>query len=118
MTEQNYTPQLGELGCTEAPASLTVKATIRGYDVLFTLRDTSGRALLDKLMPLLDKLAELGATPAANGNGHGEHAAAGNGAETRVCPIHNAEMRKREKDGQVWYSHKLADGTYCRGGAS
>ena len=115
MTE-NYTPQLGEAGCTEAPASVTVKATIRGYDVLFTLRDTSGRALLDKLMPLLDKLAELGATPAANGNGHGN--GAGHGAETRVCPIHNAEMRKREKDGQVWYSHKLADGSYCRGGAS
>jgi len=116
MTEQNYTPQLGEAGCTEAPASVTVKVNLRGHDVLFTLRDVSGRALLDKLGPVLDKLAELGATPVGNGNGHGN--GAGHGAETRVCQIHNAEMRKREKDGQVWYSHKLADGSYCRGGAS
>jgi len=24
-------------------------------------------------------------------------------------------MRRREKDGKVWYSHKLADGSYCKG---
>jgi len=116
MTEQTYTPTLGEAGCTEAPASLTIRFAIRDFDTLLSLRDVSGRALLDKLGPVLDKLAELGATPAGNGNGHGN--GAGHGAETRVCPIHNAEMRKREKDGQVWYSHKLADGSYCRGGAS
>lgn len=30
------------------------------------------------------------------------------------CPIHECEMKRREKDGQVWYSHKTKDG-WCNG---
>jgi len=32
------------------------------------------------------------------------------------CPIHKVEMKRREKDGQVWYSHKTKDG-WCGGQA-
>ena len=32
------------------------------------------------------------------------------------CPIHNVKMKRREKDGQTWYSHKTKDG-WCRGQA-
>jgi hypothetical protein len=35
--------------------------------------------------------------------------------DTMVCELHNAEMKLHSKDGQTWYSHKLADGTYCKG---
>ena len=37
-------------------------------------------------------------------------------AMATFCTIHNCEMKRREKDGQVWYSHKIA-GTddWCRG---
>ena len=37
-------------------------------------------------------------------------------ASASFCTIHNVEMKRREKDGQVWYSHKIA-GTedWCRG---
>lgn len=37
-------------------------------------------------------------------------------ASASYCTIHNCEMKRREKDGQVWYSHKIA-GTddWCRG---
>ena len=31
------------------------------------------------------------------------------------CSIHNEPMERREKDGQSWYSHKLPDGTWCKG---
>jgi len=33
-----------------------------------------------------------------------------------VCPLHGVQMTKHEKNGDVWYSHKLDDGTWCRGG--
>ena len=32
------------------------------------------------------------------------------------CPIHKCKMKRREKNGQVWYSHKTKDG-WCRGKA-
>ena len=32
------------------------------------------------------------------------------------CPIHKVKMKRREKDGGVWYSHKTKDG-WCRGQA-
>lgn len=34
-----------------------------------------------------------------------------------MCTIHNEPMQRREKDGASWYSHKLPDGTWCRGAA-
>lgn len=30
-----------------------------------------------------------------------------------ACPDHGVEYQRYEKNGKVWYSHKLADGTYC-----
>jgi len=37
-------------------------------------------------------------------------------ASASYCTIHQCEMKRREKDGQVWYSHKI-EGTddWCRG---
>jgi len=37
-------------------------------------------------------------------------------SDERTCPIHGVPMRRHERDGDVWYSHRLADGTWCRGG--
>ncbi|GAG14678.1 unnamed protein product, partial [marine sediment metagenome] len=39
----------------------------------------------------------------------------GTASSTR-CTIHNCDMKRREKEGQVWYSHKI-EGTedWCRG---
>ena len=31
------------------------------------------------------------------------------------CPIHECDMKKYEKDGKVWYSHKVDDDTWCKG---
>lgn len=39
-----------------------------------------------------------------------------------ICPKHGAVMRKREKQGDTWYSHQVTDENgeahYCRGYAS
>jgi len=32
-----------------------------------------------------------------------------------MCPIHEVEMKKHEKEGETWWSHKLDDGTWCNG---
>ncbi len=95
---------------TEAPASVTVRFTLRGYDTMLTLRDVSGRELLAKLGPALDALEGMGAQAGGAGNGH----AADNG-DVKMCALHGVAMKRHEKNGQSWYSHK--DGAaWCRGG--
>jgi len=34
-----------------------------------------------------------------------------------ICSIHGVEMGRHEKGGDTWYSHRLADGSWCKGGA-
>ena len=36
-------------------------------------------------------------------------------ADPGWCQIHQCAMTRRERDGKVWYSHKVADGTWCKG---
>jgi len=38
--------------------------------------------------------------------------------ERPVCSIHNVPMERREKDGDVWYSHRLSEGSWCKGGGN
>ena len=54
---------------------------------------------------MADRLEDIGAV----GNGGGSvqsHGAA-------WCDIHNCEMKRGDKNGQVWYSHKVGD-KYCK----
>ena len=37
-------------------------------------------------------------------------------ADPAWCPVHNCQMTRKEKNGDVWYSHKAPDGSWCRGG--
>jgi len=32
-----------------------------------------------------------------------------------MCSTHKVPMKRRTKDGEVWYSHRLADGSWCKG---
>ena len=97
----------------EAPASMTLRFELHGYDILFTVRDESGRDLLGKIGAVLSELDKMGAKPLGgrpNGNGNG------NGAETKACPVHPGEtLRKHTKDGRSWWSHRLGDGSWCKG---
>ena len=115
---------LAQAGVTEAPASLTVRAMVRGYDVMLTVRDVSGRDVLAKLGPVLDALDAMKAPSGGNGhatgasNGNGDAKASpqpGNGDGEHVCPIHGVAMSRYEKDGRTWYSHRLWDGHWCKG---
>ena len=35
--------------------------------------------------------------------------------ESPYCHAHKAVLKRYERNGQVWYSHKTADGRWCRG---
>jgi hypothetical protein len=42
-------------------------------------------------------------------------AAAASLPETVLCSLHNEPMKLRTKDGDFWYSHRLQDGSWCKG---
>ena len=93
----------------EAPASMTLRFELHGYDILFTVRGESGRDLLGKIGAVLGELDSMGAKPlGGRGNGHS------NGIGAKMCPVHNVPLKRRERDGQTWWSHKTEDG-WCRG---
>lgn len=94
---------------TEAPASWNTRyVTPEGFICQITLRGETGKDLLEKAGIALAFLLEHGFQPDQkpnnNGNGPGKQ-----------CPIHHVEMRRFEKDGRTWYSHKADDGAWCRG---
>ena len=101
----------------EAPASWNVRYTLGGYDCQLTLRGDNGSEVLIKATAALKWLTDNGAnpTPSHNGNGDGHTT---DQPDMKVCELHNAEMKLHTKDGASWYSHKLADGIYCKGKAT
>lgn len=99
---------------SEAPASWNVRYTMNGYVCQFTLRGDTGSELLPKAEAALAWLAEHGAIPEKL-NGNGGAPAPAPKAEGSFCQIHNCEMKQHTKDGKSWWSHKLDDGSYCKG---
>jgi hypothetical protein len=114
MTDENNT--LTPVTFQEAPASWSTKYIDQsGFECQLTLRAINGSDLLKKAGVALKTLIDAGSKPV-------ENCSSSNGKSTEkpqmtVCEFHNAEMRRHEKDGKVWYSHRLADGTYCNGKA-
>jgi len=108
MSEQTFT-------FTEAPASINVRFTWRGFDTMLTLRDTSGKALLDKMAVALDALEKMGAEP----TGYRGNSQNNNNGEAPLCPTHGQPM-KPSKYGGWFCAVKIADddgagkAIYCR----
>lgn len=101
---------------TEAPSSATIRCTIRGYSVLFTLRNDSGRELLPKLDAAITALEKLGAKP----NGYQSAKPSGGDENAPMCPTHGTKMLPSQH-GSGWYCPKKVaddDGTgkpvYCK----
>ena len=91
----------------EAPACWnTSYVTQDGFVCRITLRGETGKDLLEKAGVALSYLMEHGFQPERNNQRR----------DTKPCPIHQAEMKKFEKNGKSWYSHKLDDGSWCNGG--
>lgn len=84
----------------EAPAACTLKFQVEGVDVLYTMRDTSDDALFARIKRILPRV-QAKAKEAQD--------------SMPQCPIHNVPLQRYSKNGQVWLSHRTADGQWCRG---
>lgn len=87
----------------EAPASANCHVMIAGRQVQVTLRDTDETRLLARLTALLAlyPVEQAAVSPGESREGW--------------CPVHQVQMRRSEKDGRSWWSHKAEDGSWCKG---
>lgn len=91
----------------EAPASCCLKFQMNGIEIMYTMRDCNDDLLYARVRRILPKIMEKTASkdgteqPPAN--------------ETHQCSKHNVPMKQYTKNGRTWFSHKTADGQWCRG---
>lgn len=88
-------PALGE-----APCSVNCHLTVAGVQVQLTLRGVSK----DEVLARLERILERYARPESLEPGEG------------WCAKHGVQMKLNEKHGKQWWSHRLADGHWCKGG--
>lgn len=103
-------------------ARFTVRMQRGGFPCELTITDGDTKSLMERGLAALAWLAEQGFEPlAAQPPAPSEPQAtpaprlADGTPDPAWCPIHGVAMRRREKNGDVWYSHRLEDGSYCRG---
>jgi hypothetical protein len=105
-------PVVASVGLPEAPASVNVYVEIGGRKVQVTLRDMDEQRLLVRLEALLARypVSEAAETPQAPAT-----------PPEGWCPVHELQMRWNDpKAGDKrpgWWSHRLEDGSFCRGKA-
>jgi len=110
----------------EAPASASVRCSVEGFEWLITIRGfetdgTAGRQLLTKIKAVNEEIVKMGGAPIYGKNGPATAPAAAPDVDPnedpseKPCPVHNVMMKKRSGPSGTWYSHKLADGTWCNG---
>jgi hypothetical protein len=98
----------------EAPVSITLKATLHGHEVMVTLRGVdfaSVKAQVEQASEWLSVQApaQPPTQPPSQGTTQPAH------HDSPYCHAHNAVLKRYERQGHVWYSHKLANGQWCRG---
>jgi hypothetical protein len=124
MTENIALSPVPDLSDLVLSASWTVRyRDPSGFDCQLTLESGSGTEVLQKAQAALTRLSESGCTPIRQ-NLHGsattnDSSTSGKAREAKViCPIHNVPMKEWKKNGRSWFSHKLEDGSWCKGGKS
>jgi hypothetical protein len=90
----------------EALVSITLKATLHGHEVMVTLRGVdfaSVKAQVEQASEWLRVQAP------AQSPTQGTEQAEG------WCRKHSVQMKLNHKEGRSWWSHRLPDGTWCKG---
>jgi hypothetical protein len=101
------TPPAPQWHVTEAPAACTLKFQLGGLDILYTMRDASDAALFARLRRILPRLQTK--VTASQGTDAAPSEA------TPRCSTHQVHLKRYRKGDRVWWSHKLADGRWCKG---
>ena len=119
---------------SEAPVSWNTRyVTPEGFECQLTLRGDTGQEILEKSHGAIVFLLKNGCTPSVKGNNHMSANGNNNTAQNDTnpnghntaneytqdnlrdwCPIHECTMKRWEKDGRIWYSHKI-NGEWCSG---
>jgi len=95
----------------EAPVSITLKATLHGHEVMVTLRGVdfaSVKAQVEQASQWLSVQAPP--QPPMPSTGQAER-----WERPGWCAKHSLQMTQNHKNGRSWWSHRLADGTWCKG---
>jgi hypothetical protein len=121
----NQSPKTNDF--PEAPASWNTRyVDPNGFECQITLRGETGSELLEKAALAINYLLQNGCTPYTyyrNGSRQFDSKpdeskkeyVTGNGKDNLAwCPIHQCELKRWDKNGRVWYSHKV-DGEWCSG---
>jgi hypothetical protein len=100
----------------ESPASWNTRyVTPEGFTCQITIRGENGKDLLDKAGVALSYLLEHGYKPEENRHQPRKATTKGTASSGKWCALHDCELKRFEKDGKVWFSHKTDDGSWCRG---
>jgi hypothetical protein len=102
----------------EAPASVNARVIIQGREVQWTLRDLDEARLAVRLEALLARypVPQAPAQPLSPQLSPQQfNAMAMHRPVAGVCPIHNVSMHLNTKEGRQWWSHRTADGQWCKG---
>lgn len=95
----------------EAPVSITLKATLHGYETLVTMR---GHDFASVQVQVEAAVQWLQAQAPAGQSGPTASAPQGEGA-AHQCPLHHVPMKlNHDKHGLTWLSHKTSEG-WCKG---
>ena len=116
MSEQVQEQENQELLFPEAPASWNTRYVHpSGFECQITLRAESGIDLMSKVEKATAYMIEHGCEPylyrLSCSKGQIERE---NKDSPAWCPTHKCLMRRWEKDGKAWYSHKV-NGEWCNG---
>ena len=130
MNEIRNVNESNELVFTEAPASWNTRyVDPNGFECQITLRAVNGQELLEKVNSAVTYLLENDCVPftynrggyQGNSNKNTSKVDKDNASKSNDqsnnpawCHIHQCEMRQWEKEGRVWYSHKV-NGDWCNG---
>jgi hypothetical protein len=94
----------------EAPVSITLKATLHGHEVMVTLRGVdfaSVKAQVEQASQWLSVQAPP--QPPRHGTAQPAH------DDNPYCHRHKTALKRFTKAGRSWFSHKTADGRWCKG---
>ena len=115
MSENNPTQTV----VLESPASWNTKyLDTKGFVCQLTLRAETGTDLLNKVGSAINHLIDqgclpVGITPNYSYKGNGQ-TSVDKPTDSHLCPIHQVEMKKYEKNGRSWYAHHNGD-SWCSG---
>jgi hypothetical protein len=86
--------------------SITLKATLHGHEVMVTLRGVDFASVKAQVEQASEWLkVQAPAQPPMQSTGQPEG----------WCSKHGVQMKLNHKDGRSWWSHRLANGTWCKG---